>query len=97
MEEMSALNLPASVAMAADAGGDIDGDIRRLLDEQAAIQSQLAFLMAAQQRLDLPLEVDMLRHKLRVFKTLVEHHGLTPHVPVLSQMEEARALQYHST
>ncbi|KAF4594533.1 Zinc finger, C2H2-type/integrase, DNA-binding protein [Ophiocordyceps camponoti-floridani] len=92
---MSALNLPASVAMAADAGGDIDGDIRRLLDEQAAIQSQLAFLMAAQQRLDLPLEVDMLRHKLRVFKTLVEHHGLTPHVPVLSQMEEARALQYH--
>ncbi|PHH71344.1 hypothetical protein CDD80_5347 [Ophiocordyceps camponoti-rufipedis] len=135
---MSALNLPAGVAMATDASGDIEGDIRRLLDEQAAIQSQLAVLMAAQQRLDLPLEVDMLRHKLRVFKSLVEHHGmlylfaaclflslslslpsgylsirhktlakgnlshspflppgLTPHVPVLSQMEEARALQYH--
>ncbi|KAM4059392.1 zinc finger protein [Hirsutella rhossiliensis] len=74
---------------------DIDGAIRHLLDEQAAIQSRLAVLVAAQHGLDLPLELDMLRHKLRVVKALVDQHGLAPHIPVLSQMEEARALQYH--
>ncbi|RCI11546.1 hypothetical protein L249_7340 [Ophiocordyceps polyrhachis-furcata BCC 54312] len=96
--DMSTLNPPVGVALdvtAMDANNDFDADIRRLLDEQAAIQSQLAVLMAAQQRFDLTLEVQMLRHKLRVFKALVEHHGLAPQVPVLSQMEEARALQYH--
>ncbi|KAF4510452.1 hypothetical protein G6O67_002337 [Ophiocordyceps sinensis] len=75
---------------------DLDGAIRHLLDEQAAIQSRLAVLIAAQHGLDLPLELEMLRHKLRVVKALVDQHGLAPRIPVLSQMEEARALQYHS-
>ncbi|EQK98703.1 hypothetical protein OCS_05584 [Ophiocordyceps sinensis CO18] len=74
---------------------DLDGAIRHLLDEQAAIQSRLAVLIAAQHGLDLPLELEMLRHKLRVVKALVDQHGLAPRIPVLSQMEEARALQYH--
>ncbi|RDA90898.1 hypothetical protein CP533_4457 [Ophiocordyceps camponoti-saundersi (nom. inval.)] len=96
--DMSAINPPVGIVMevtAMDVNSDIERDIRRLLDEQAAIQSQLAVLIAAQQRFDLTLEVEMLRHKLRIFKALVENHGLAPHVPVLSQMEEARALQYH--
>ncbi|RDA85988.1 hypothetical protein CP532_4862 [Ophiocordyceps camponoti-leonardi (nom. inval.)] len=96
--DMSTLYPSVGVAMdvaAIDANSDIDADIRRLLDEQAAIQSQLTVLMAAQQRFDLNMEVQMLRHKLRIFKAIVEHHGLAPQVPVLSQMEEARALQYH--
>ncbi|KJZ79111.1 hypothetical protein HIM_01262 [Hirsutella minnesotensis 3608] len=74
---------------------DLDGAIRQLLEEQAAIQSRLAVLVAAQHGLDLPVELDMLRHKLRVLRTLVDQHGLAPQVPVLSQMEEGRALQYH--
>ncbi|PHH88037.1 hypothetical protein CDD83_8075 [Cordyceps sp. RAO-2017] len=78
-----------------DPSVDIDAAIRRLLDQQAAIQSRLAVLIAAQHGLDLPLELDMLRHKLRVVRALVDQHGLAPQVPVLSQMEEARALQYH--
>lgn len=56
---------------------DLDGAIRHLLDEQAAIQSRLAVLIAAQHGLDLPLELEMLRHKLRVVKALVDQHGMS--------------------
>lgn len=57
---------------------DIDGAIRHLLVEQAAIQSRLAVLVASQHGLDLPLELDMLRHKLRIVKALVDEHGSCP-------------------
>ncbi|PNY26039.1 Uncharacterized protein TCAP_04024 [Tolypocladium capitatum] len=80
---------------APDSRGDIDAAIRRLLDQQADIRARLAVLVAAQHGLDLPQELDMLRHKLRVLRALVDHHGLVPRAPVLSQIEEARALQYH--
>jgi hypothetical protein len=44
--------------------------------------------------LNAALEVDMLRHKLRTLENLVERYGISPHVPSLSEAEEARALQY---
>ncbi|KAF7560987.1 hypothetical protein G7046_g3164 [Stylonectria norvegica] len=39
-------------------------------------------------------ELDMLRHKLRVLDAVVARHGLESAVPILSEAEEARALQY---
>ncbi|KAM5356276.1 hypothetical protein ACJ41O_002922 [Fusarium nematophilum] len=44
--------------------------------------------------LNAALEVDMLRHKLRVLENLVERHGVASRIPSLSEAEEARALQY---
>lgn len=61
---------------APDSRADIDGAIRRLLDQQADIRARLAVLVAAQHGLDLPQELDMLRHKLRVLRGLVDHHGM---------------------
>ena len=54
---------------------DVDGAIRRLLDQQADIRAKLAVLVAAQHGLDLPQELDMLRHNLRVLRDVVDHHG----------------------
>ncbi|PHH59893.1 hypothetical protein CDD81_2412 [Ophiocordyceps australis] len=78
-----------------DSKADIDGAVRQLLDQQAMIQSRLAVLMATQHGLDVPRELDMLRHKLRIVRALTDQHGLATQIPVLSPMEEARALQYH--
>ncbi|KAF7532759.1 hypothetical protein G7Z17_g13601 [Cylindrodendrum hubeiense] len=44
--------------------------------------------------LDVALEVDMLRHKLRLLEAAVERHGIASRIPTLSDAEEARALQY---
>ncbi|KAH8735450.1 hypothetical protein BGZ61DRAFT_379651 [Ilyonectria robusta] len=44
--------------------------------------------------LDVTLEVDMLRHKLRLLEAAVERHGIASRIPTLSEAEEARALQY---
>ncbi|KAH7160182.1 hypothetical protein B0J13DRAFT_123102 [Dactylonectria estremocensis] len=44
--------------------------------------------------LDVALEVDMLRYKLRLLETAVERHGIASRIPTLSEAEEARALQY---
>ncbi|PHH69975.1 hypothetical protein CDD82_7411 [Ophiocordyceps australis] len=78
-----------------DSKADIDGAVRHLLDQQAMIQSRLAVLMATQGGLDVARELDMLRHKLRIARSLADQHGLATQIPVLSPMEEARALQYH--
>ncbi|TWU75430.1 hypothetical protein ED733_004029 [Metarhizium rileyi] len=76
------------------AAPDLDVAIRQLLNQQADIRSRLAVLIAAQHGLEIPVELDMLRHKLRVLEDLVEHYDLTSKIPVLSGPEEARALQY---
>lgn len=58
-----------------DSASDLDLAIRQLLDQQAHIQSRLSVLLAAQQGVDMAVEVDMLRHKLRVLEDLVQRHG----------------------
>ncbi|KAG6026851.1 hypothetical protein E4U41_001153 [Claviceps citrina] len=78
----------------ADSAPDVDVAIRQLLDQQAHIQSRLSMLLSAQNSLDLPLELDMLRQKVHVLQDVVHQHGLTARIPLLSSAEEARALQY---
>lgn len=58
------------------AAPDLDVAIRQLLHQQADIQSRLSVLLAAQHGLEMPLELDMLRHKLRVLEELVDHYGM---------------------
>ncbi|KAG5992551.1 hypothetical protein E4U54_003603, partial [Claviceps lovelessii] len=78
----------------ADSAPGVDVAIRQLLDQQDHIQSRLSMLLSAQSTLDLPMEVDMLRHKLQILEDLVHHHDLTAKIPLLSSAEEARILQY---
>lgn len=59
----------------ADSAPGVDVAIRQLLDQQDHIQSRLSMLLSAQSTLDLPMEVDMLRHKLQILEDLVHHHG----------------------
>lgn len=54
---------------------DLDVAIRQLLNQQADIQSRLSVLLAAQHGLEIPVELDMLRHKLRVLEDLVDRYG----------------------
>lgn len=58
------------------AAPDLDVAIRQLLHQQADIQSRLSVLLAAQHGLEMPVELDMLRHKLRVLEELVDHYGM---------------------
>ncbi|KAK2593594.1 hypothetical protein QQS21_008723 [Conoideocrella luteorostrata] len=55
---------------------DLGVAIRQLLDQQAHIQSRLSVLLAAQHGVDLSVELDMLRHKLRVLEDLVHSREL---------------------
>ncbi|KAL6911166.1 hypothetical protein GGI43DRAFT_379095 [Trichoderma evansii] len=78
---------------------DVDSAVGHLLDQQADIQARLAALLGSHHvshhGLSLPEELDMLRHKLRVLESVVDHHGLASRVaPFMSDMEEARAIQH---
>lgn len=69
----------AAEARAHMASADVDVAIRQLLDQQADIQTRLAALLAtAHRRLDPALELDMLRHKVRILETVVDRHGASP-------------------
>ncbi|KAJ0311855.1 hypothetical protein COL516b_000915 [Colletotrichum fioriniae] len=72
----------------------LDSAIRQLLDQQAEIQARLAALLPAKYGLNVKLELDMLRHKLRVLQAYSEHHHISAGIPVNSEFEEARSLQY---
>ncbi|KAK2028868.1 zinc finger protein [Colletotrichum zoysiae] len=72
----------------------LDGAIRQLLDQQADIQARLAALLPAKYGPNVKLELDMLRHKLRVLQTYSETHHLSSTVPIISELEEARSLQH---
>ncbi|KAK1688193.1 zinc finger protein [Colletotrichum godetiae] len=72
----------------------LDSAIRQLLDQQAEIQARLAALLPAKYGLNAKLELDMLRHKLRVLQAYSEHHHISAGIPVNSEFEEARSLQY---
>ncbi|EFY86829.1 zinc finger protein [Metarhizium acridum CQMa 102] len=76
------------------AAPDLGVAIRQLLNQQADIQSRLSVLIAARHGLEIPVELDMLRHKLRVLEDLTDHYDLASKIPILSGPEEARALQY---
>ncbi|KAI9898969.1 hypothetical protein N3K66_005430 [Trichothecium roseum] len=86
----------------AEAAPVLDAALRQLLDQQADIQARIDTLVAAQHHeLDPALELQMLRHKCRVLEDVVvqknnhpRHQGLISRIPVLSEVEEARALQY---
>ncbi|KAF5494073.1 Metallothionein expression activator [Colletotrichum fructicola] len=72
----------------------VDTAIRQLLDQQAEIQARLAALLPAKYGPNVKLELDMLRHKLRVLQTYSDHHQISSSIPVVSELEEARSLQY---
>ncbi|KAK0383290.1 hypothetical protein NLU13_9203 [Sarocladium strictum] len=73
---------------------DIDISIRELLDQHADLQARLTSLLAAKHVLNPHLELGLLRHKFEILQSVVRCHGLTSRHPVLSEVEEARALQY---
>ncbi|EFQ28731.1 zinc finger protein [Colletotrichum graminicola M1.001] len=72
----------------------LDGAIRQLLDQQADIQARLAALLPAKYGPNVKLELDMLRHKLRVLQAYSETHRLSSTTPIISELEEARSLQH---
>ncbi|KAI1094805.1 hypothetical protein F5B19DRAFT_443510 [Rostrohypoxylon terebratum] len=72
----------------------LDPTIRQLFEQQAEIQAKLAALLPAKYLPNSKLELDMLRRKLRALEAYVKNQNLPGTVPILSEVEEARALQY---
>ncbi|TQN66448.1 hypothetical protein CSHISOI_08967, partial [Colletotrichum shisoi] len=72
----------------------LDSAIRQLLDQQADIQARLAALLPTKYGPNVKLELNMLRHKLRGLQAYSEVHRLSSNVPIISELEEARSLQY---
>ncbi|KAI8629236.1 hypothetical protein F5Y19DRAFT_485132 [Xylariaceae sp. FL1651] len=72
----------------------LDPTIRRLFEQQAEIQAKLAALLPAKHMSSSRLELDMLRYKLRALETYAHSQNLSGNVPILSEIEEARSLQY---
>ncbi|KAI1479877.1 hypothetical protein F4774DRAFT_110101 [Daldinia eschscholtzii] len=72
----------------------LDPTIRQLFEQQAEIQAKLAALLPAKYLPNSKLELDMLRRKLRALEAYVKSQNLPGTVPILSDIEEARALQY---
>lgn len=60
---------------------DVNAAVGHLLGQQADIQARLAALLGSRHvfhhGLSLPEELDMLRHKLRVLESVVDHHGMS--------------------
>ncbi|KAI1336462.1 hypothetical protein F5Y15DRAFT_427102 [Xylariaceae sp. FL0016] len=72
----------------------LDPTIRHLFEQQAEIQAKLAALLPAKYVPSSKLELDMLRHKLKALETFAISQNFAGTVPVLSDVEEARSLQY---
>ncbi|KAI1436573.1 hypothetical protein GGR50DRAFT_701485 [Xylaria sp. CBS 124048] len=68
-----------------------DTTIRRLFELQADIHAQLNTLLPNRYN---SVELDMLRYKLRALETYARNQHLSGNMPVLSEIEEARSLQY---
>jgi hypothetical protein len=79
-----------------DGPKEVDWSPRRQLDQHAEMQRPSAALPAAFYGFDPFREISMLRHKVRALEELVANQGLGSRVQMLSEMEEARALQYRS-
>lgn len=72
----------------------LEPTIRALLDQQLEIQAKLAALLPRKYGPNVRVELDMLRHKRRALLLYAEDHHLTGGIPNLSEIEEARFLQY---
>ncbi|RYP46703.1 hypothetical protein DL768_007136 [Monosporascus sp. mg162] len=86
------LDLDASVAPTYDPF--LDPTIRDLFQQQAEIQAKIAALLPAQNLPNSTQELDMLRHKLKALQEFADSRRFPGTIPVLSDIEEARALQY---
>ncbi|RYP04184.1 hypothetical protein DL765_010285 [Monosporascus sp. GIB2] len=86
------LDLDTSVAPTYDPF--LDPTIRDLFQQQAEIQAKIAALLPAQYLPNSTQELDMLRHKLKALQEFVDSQRFPGTIPVLSDVEEARALQY---
>ncbi|KAI0139810.1 hypothetical protein BJ166DRAFT_473481 [Pestalotiopsis sp. NC0098] len=72
----------------------LDQTVRQLLEQQADIQAKLAALLPAKYVPNSKLELGMLRLKLRALEAYAQNQNLPVTPPILSEVEEARALQY---
>ncbi|KAB5536578.1 hypothetical protein GE09DRAFT_1176484 [Coniochaeta sp. 2T2.1] len=72
----------------------LDPAIKSLLDQQAEIQAKLAQLLPQKYGPNIRIELEMLRHKLLALEAYANENRLSDKIPRLSEIEEARALQY---
>lgn len=72
----------------------VEPTIRALLEQQVEIQAKLAALLPRKYGPNIRLELQMLRHKRRALLSYAEEHHLPGGVSTLSEIEEARVLQY---
>ncbi|TPX17447.1 uncharacterized protein E0L32_003090 [Thyridium curvatum] len=91
---MSASAPSVNYSAAASHDPSLDPTIKALLDQQAEIQARLAQLLPEKYGPNTKVELDNLRHKLRVLRTYAADNHLFDRTPVLSEIEEARYLQY---
>ncbi|KAK4178620.1 hypothetical protein QBC36DRAFT_100570 [Triangularia setosa] len=73
----------------------LDPTIKQLLDQQAEIQARLAVLLPQKYGPNIKVELEMLRHKHRVLRAYADENQLSNKIPLLSEIEEARTLQYN--
>ncbi|KAK3394041.1 hypothetical protein B0H63DRAFT_33143 [Podospora didyma] len=87
---------PASSSSSAPTPDDpsLNPAVRELLAQQREIQAKLAALLPQKYGPNIKVELDMLRHKLRVLRAYVDDNQLSDKIPPLSDIEEARTLQY---
>ncbi|KAH6660562.1 hypothetical protein BKA67DRAFT_548440 [Truncatella angustata] len=81
-------------AVASTFDPSLDPTIRQLFQQQAEIQAKLAALLPNRYVPNSKLELAMLRLKLKALETYAESHDFPNAPPILSEVEEARALQY---
>ncbi|KAJ1333030.1 PR domain zinc finger protein 5 [Microdochium nivale] len=72
----------------------LDPTIRGLFEQQAQIQAKLANLLPAHYATTERAELNLLQHKLRALETFAQSQHITTQAPGLSDVEEARYLQY---
>ncbi|KAK4231041.1 hypothetical protein QBC38DRAFT_355541 [Podospora fimiseda] len=73
----------------------LESTIKHLMDQKEEIEAKLAILLPQKYGPNAKFETEMLRHKLRVLRAYAEKNQLSDKIPILSDIEEARALQYH--
>ncbi|KAK4197042.1 hypothetical protein QBC40DRAFT_108759 [Triangularia verruculosa] len=73
----------------------LDPAIKHLLEQQAEIQARLAVLLPQKYGPNIKVELEMLRHKHRVLRAYADDNQLSDKIPLLSEIEEARTLQYN--
>ncbi|POS70705.1 hypothetical protein DHEL01_v210901 [Diaporthe helianthi] len=72
----------------------LDPTIRALLDQQTEIEAKIAALLPRKHGPDFKVELAMLRHKLKALRTFADDNHISDKIPVLFEIEDARALQY---